>query len=197
MNKKLLSLALLSTFSLPAFAAEDSGLYLVGMAGNTSNISNVDSGTSLGGMVGFKFNSFLAVEGGMVMLADKANYQVAQTPVIIGGTSYTYTSTTMAGSEFAAVVGLPLGDDFSILLRLGYTSLERSNNPSPAEVEVQWKGSTMGLAAQYMLPYDFAIGQNKMSIGFRAGVTRYNLSDATGALTETPTNSYVAGVIQF
>jgi len=197
MNKKLFSLALLSTFSIPALAVEDSGIYLVGMAGNTSNISSVDSSTSLGGMVGFKFSSFFAVEGGMTLLADKANYQVAQTPVIIAGTSYTYTSTTMAGSEFAAVFGLPLGDDFSVLFRLGYASLERSNNPSPPEVEVQWKGATMGLAAQYMLPYDFAFGQNKMSIGFRAGVTRYNLTDVTGLLKETPTNSYVAGVIQF
>lgn len=197
MKKKLLALVLLSAVSAPACALDDSGVYLVGMAGNTSNISSVDSGTSLGGLIGYKFNSFFAVEGGMTMLVDKANYLVAQTPVVIAGTSYTYTSTTLAGSEFTAVLGLPLTEDFSILVRLGYASMERSNSPSPAEVEVQWKGASTGLAAQYLLPFQFTVGGSKMQIGFRAGVTKYNLTDATGLLSETPTNSYVAGVIQF
>jgi hypothetical protein len=198
MKKKLLAVALLSAFAAPAFAADDSGVYLVGTAGTSSNITNVDTSTTLSGMIGYQFSSFFMVEGGMTMLADKANYLVAQTPVTIAGTTYTYTSTSLAGTDFAAVLGLPLTDDFSILLRVGYASFERTNNPSPPEVEVQWKGSTTGLAAQYIIPYDFSAGRgNKLRIGFRAGITKYNLTDATGLLKESPTNSYVGGVIQF
>jgi hypothetical protein len=39
MKKKLLALVLLSAVSAPACALDDSGVYLVGMAGNTSNIA--------------------------------------------------------------------------------------------------------------------------------------------------------------
>lgn len=196
--KKMLVAALLSTFATSALAVtDDSGVYLVGTTGTSSNITNVDNSTSLSGMIGYQFSSFFMVEGGMTLLADKANYLVAQTPVVIAGTTYTYTSTSLAGSEFAAVLGLPVTDDFSVLLRMGYSSLERTNSPSPPEVEVNWKGTTTGVALQYLLPYKFAAGKSKMQIGLRAGVTRYSLKDATGLLSETPLNTYVGGVIHF
>lgn len=200
MNKKLLAAALLSIFSATAHAAkDDSGIYLVGTAGTSSNLTNVDTSTTLSGMIGYQFNSFFMVEGGMTLLADKANYLTAQTPVVIAGTTYTYTSTTLAGNEFAAVLGLPLTEDFSVLFRFGYSSMERSNSPSPPEVEENWKGGTTGIALQYILPYDISVsrGGSKMRIGLRAGVTRYNLTDPTGLKNETPLNTYVGGVIQF
>lgn len=203
MKKKLLAVALLSAFSVPALAANDeSGLYLVGAAGNVTNINNVDmttslggSGLSLNGSLGYQFNEFFSVEGGMIILAEKANYIIP--PVGYTGVGSTYTSTSLSGTEFAAVLGLPVTEDFSLLARLGFASLERTNNPSPPEVEVAWKGSVVGVAMQYLLPHDFAIGGSRMNIGFRLGANTYNLKDATGLLTETPSYTYVAGVIHF
>jgi hypothetical protein len=194
MKKKLLSVALLSALAAPAFATDDSGVYLVGLAGNTTNITNVETSPSLTGLIGYQFNSFFAVEGGMALLTDNAKYLVP--PVGYGGVG-TSTSTSMSGSQLAAVIGLPFTEDFSILLRYGYTSMERANAPSPAEVEVNWKGTTYGLGAQYLLPFEIAVGRSKMRIGLRAGYNRFNLKDATGLLTETPTNTYVGGVIMF
>lgn len=195
MKKKLFAVALLSAFAAPAVAAsDDSGLYLVGQVGSTSNITNVDNSQSFGGLIGYQFNFFFAAEAGMIALANNANYQVPPPGYLGVGT---YTSTSLAGSELAGVIHLPLTDDFSLLLRGGYASLERTNNPSPAEVEVAWKGPTYGFGAQYLLPHQFSIARSKMQIGLRAGVNRYNLKDNTGLLTETPSTSYIAGVIKF
>ena len=195
MKKILLGGALLFTLAAPAFAGEDRGIYLVGMAGQATNISNVDSTTSLSGLLGYRFNSVLALEGGMALLAEKANYIVP--PVGYTGAGSTYTSTSISGAEAAAKLSLPVTDWFSIFARFGYASMSRTNNPSPAEVEVSWKGSTYGAGVQLTLPYEIAFGSNKIRIGFRAGVNKYNLTDVTGLLTETPTNTYVGGVILF
>ena len=131
----------------------------------------------------------------MTALVEKAKYKVPPPGYLGVGT---YTSTTLAGSELAAIVGLPMTEDFSVLIRLGYASMERSNAPSPAEVETNWKGSSYGLGAQYMLPYEFGLrGGNRLKIGLRAGYSKYNLKDPTGLQTEAPTNTYVGGVIQF
>lgn len=198
MKKKLLAVALLSAFSVPALAVDDdSGVYLVGSVGSVANITNVESGNSLSGMIGYQFNSFFSVEGGMTLLVDNAKYIVPPAPVVIAGATYNYTATSLAGSEFAAVLSLPMTEDLSILVRMGYAGLERTNTPSPPEVEVSWKGTATGVAVQYLLPHDFAVNGSKMRIGARLGVTRYNLTDATGLLTETPTNSYVSGVLHF
>ena len=193
MKKKLLVVTLLSALAAPAFAKDDSGMYLVGTAGNTSNISNVENAPSLSGLIGYQFGYFFSVEGGMSLLVDKANYIVP--PVGYTGVGSTYTSTSLAGSQFAAVIHLPMTDDLSILLRGGYTSMERTNAPSPPEVETAWKGNLYGLGVQYLLPYQFT--NHKVRIGLRAGVDKYNLKDPTGLLTETPTTSYVGGVIKF
>jgi hypothetical protein len=197
MNKTLFAVALMTAAVTPAMAdsGQDRGAYLVGIAGQTTNISNVDSGTSLSGLIGYRFNSVLAVEGGMVLLAEKANYTVP--PVGYTGVGSTYTSTSLSGAEAAAKLSLPLTNWFAVFARAGFTSMSRSNTPSPAEVEVSWKGSTYGVGAQITLPYEFAIGGNRMRIGFRAGINKYNLQDVTGTLTETPSNTYVAGVILF
>lgn len=194
MKKKLLAFVISSAFAAPALAANDSGLYLVGLAGSTANVSNVDNGQSFGGFFGYRFNEVAAVEAGMISLFDKANYLVP--PVGYGGTG-TYTSTSLAGSEFAAVISLPVSDYFSGFLRLGYAGMERADNPSPAEVETKWAGSTYGAGMQFMLPYDFGVGGGKMQIGFRAGYSVYNLTDPTGATTISPSNAYVGGVIMF
>jgi hypothetical protein len=194
MKKKLLAFVVSSAFAAPVLAADDSGLYLVGLVGTTTNISNVDSGQSFGGFFGYRFNEVAAVEAGMVSLVDKANYLVP--PVGYGGTG-TYTSTSLAGSDLAAVLSLPVSDYFSGFLRLGYAGMERTDNPSPAEVETKWSGSTYGLGLQFMLPYDFGVGGGKMQIGFRAGYNLYNLKDSTGTLTASPSNTYVGGVIMF
>ena len=131
----------------------------------------------------------------MAMLAEKANYITP--PVGYTGAGSTYTSTTISGAEAAAKISLPVSDWFSIFARFGYTSMSRTNSPSPAEVEVSWKGATYGAGVQLTLPYAISIGGYGMKIGFRAGVNQYNLTDVTGLLTETPTNTYVAGVISF
>lgn len=198
MKKTLVAIALMSVVAAPAIAADtgqDRGAYLVGVAGQTSNISNVESGTSLSGLLGYRFNSVLAVEGGMTLLAEKANYIIP--PVGFTGVGSTYTSTSIAGTEVAAKLSLPLRDWFSLFVRYGYTNMERTNAPSPPEVEVNWKGSTYGIGAQLNLPFEFSISGNRMRIGFRAGINKYNLKDVTGTLTETPSNTYVAGVILF
>jgi hypothetical protein len=195
MKKKLLALALLSTFAAPAVAAMDEGVYLVGLLGNTSNISNAEKGSSFAGLIGYQFSPLFSVEFGMTSLVDKANYLTPKTPGYGGVGSYT--STSLAGSEFAAVIGVPLNEDFSILVRLGFASMERKDNPSPAEVETSWKGSVYGLGAQYMLPYEFGFNGGKLKIGLRAGFSKYNLKDPTGLLTETPTNTHIGGVILF
>lgn len=195
MKKKLLAVALLSAIAAPACAEDDSGLYLVGVLGRTGNIKNAEDSPSFGGLVGYQFNSVFSVEGGMTALVEKAKYKVPPPGYLGAGT---YTSTSMAGSELAAIVGLPMTEDFSVLIRLGYASMERSNAPSPAEVETNWKGSSYGLGAQYMLPYEFGRrGGNGLKIGLRAGYSKYNLKDPTGLQTEAPTNTYVGGVIQF
>jgi hypothetical protein len=179
----------------PAFAGEERGAYLVGMVGETTNISNVDTGTSLSGLIGFRLNRVVSVEGGMSLIAEKANYTIP--PVGYTGVGSTYSSTSIAGSEVAAKLSLPLREWFSLFARFGYANMERSNAPSPAEVEVAWKGTTYGLGAQLNLPIEFSLGGTKMRIGLRAGVNKYNLTDATGLLTETPVNTYAAGVILF
>lgn len=205
MKKNILAVALLSAFAAPAFAANDvSGVYLVGAAGSTTNITdaaqksdNVGSATSLSGLIGYRLNSIFAVEAGMVSLAQKADYTVPVTVTPVGGTATTYTSVSLSGTEFAALFHLPLGDSFSIYLRGGYANFERTENPSPAEVETAWKGATYGAGLQYLIPHQFSIGRAKMQIGLRAGANRYNLKDPTGALSDSPSNSYVAGVIKF
>lgn len=194
MKKKLFAVALLSAVAAPAYAADDSGVYLVGELGKTANISNAESSPSFGGLIGYQFNSVFSVEGGMIALAEKAKYIVPPPGYLGAGT---YTSTTLAGSEFAAVVGLPMTEDFSVLIRLGYASMERVDNPSPAEVETSWKGSSYGLGAQYMLPHEFGLNGNRLKIGLRAGYSKYSLKDSAGLLSETPTNTYVGGVILF
>lgn len=195
--KKALMLAGLSfSFAGTAWAgtAQDKGVYLVGAAGQTANISNVDNGTSLSGLLGYRFNSVFSVEGGMTLLAEKANYIVPPVGYTVGST---YTSTSISGAEAAASLSLPVREWFSLFARFGYASMSRTNNPSPPEVEVSWKGSTYGAGVQINLPHEFSINGNRMRIGFRAGVNKYNLKDSTGLLTETPTNTYVAGVILF
>lgn len=194
MKKKLFAVALLSVIAAPAWAEDDGGLYLVGVLGKTGNIKNAEDSPSFGGLVGYQFNSVFSVEGGMTALVEKAKYKVPPPGYLGAGT---YTSTTLAGSEFAAVVGLPMSEDFSVLIRLGYASMERTDNPSPAEVETNWKGSSYGLGAQYMLPHEFGLSGNRLKIGLRAGYSKYNLKDSTGLQTEAPTNTYVGGVIQF
>ncbi len=194
MKKKLCAVALLSAIAAPACAADDSGVYLVGVLGKTANISNAESSPSFGGLIGYQFNSVFSVEGGMTSLVDKAKYLVPPPGYLGVGT---YTSTSLAGPEFAAVVGLPMTEDFSVLIRLGYASMERTNNPSPAEVETNWKGSSYGLGAQYMLPHEFGLNGNRLKIGLRAGYSKYNLKDSAGLQTETPVNTYVGGVILF
>jgi hypothetical protein len=205
MKKKIIAVALLSALAVPAFAASDvSGVYLVGAAGSTTNIKdaaqkadNVGSATSLSGLIGYRLNSIFAVEAGMVSLAQKADYTVPVTVTPVGGTPTTYTSVSLSGTEFAAVIHVPLSEDLSVMLRGGYANFERTENPSPAEVETAWKGTTYGLGVQYLIPHQFSLGRMKMQIGFRAGVNRYNLKDPTGLLTDTPSNSYGAGVIKF
>ncbi|MEI7841586.1 MAG: outer membrane beta-barrel protein [Gallionellaceae bacterium] len=197
MVKKLLAATMLSACAMPALAADDSGVYLVGTIGSVTKITDVETTNSATGMIGYKFSRFFSVEGGMGALAADAKYTVAQTPVVIAGTSYTYTTTSMTGSEFSAVFGIPLSKNFSLYAKGGYTSLERSNKPSPPEVEVNWKGSLVGVGAQYMLPFSISAGGGKIKIGFRLGANRYNLKDATGALSMNPVNAYVGGVIAF
>jgi hypothetical protein len=205
MKKNILAVALLSGLATPAFAANDvSGVYLVGAAGSATNITdaaqksdNVGSSTSLSGLIGYRLNSIFAVEAGMVSLASKADYLVPVTPGYGGVVGSSYTSMSLAGTEFAALFHLPLGDSFSVFLRGGYANFERTENPSPAEVETAWKGTTYGLGAQFLIPHQFSLGRMKMQIGFRAGANRYNLKDPTGLLSDTPANSYVAGVIKF
>jgi opacity protein-like surface antigen len=196
MKRVFFAVVLVSIFSTQAFAAgQERGVYLVGELGKSTNISNVNSTTSLSGLIGYRFNSVLSVEGGMDLLAEKASYIIP--PVGYTGVGSTYTSTSISGAEAAAKLSLPLRDWFSVFARFGYASLSRSNSPSPAEVEVSWKGSTYGVGAQITLPHEFSVNGSRMKIGFRAGVNKYNLKDATGLLTETPTNTYVAGVILF
>jgi hypothetical protein len=180
--------------SAVAATSQDRGLYIVGVAGQTSNLSNVDKSAALSGLIGYRFNSIFSVEGGMALLAEKANYIVPPVGYTVGST---YTSTSISGAEAAAKLSLPLRDWFSIFARYGYANMSRSNSPSPAEVEVTWKGLTYGAGAQITLPHEFAINGYRMKIGFRVGVNKYNLKDATGLLEETPIVTYVAGVIQF
>lgn len=194
MKKKLLAIALLSIFTTPAFATDDSGLYLVGSLGQVSNITNVADGTSFGGSIGYRFNSIFSAEAGMISLAQKSSYLVP--PVGYGGTG-TYSSTSLGGTELAAKFALPAGKWFSLFARVGYANLSRTDNPSPPEVEVSWQGPTYGLGAQFILPHEFGFTGYKMHLGLRAGVNQYSLQNPTGAQTINPTNTYVAGVIQF
>lgn len=192
MKIKSLTLALLSLLSLPVLAAgDDSGPYLVGMLGTASNISNINDSTSATGLIGYQLNDFLAVEGGMGLLFDKAAY----TSVQANGN----TASSMAGSQFAALIGLPLLDWASVYVRMGFASLERTYevNGVTSLLEESWKGSIMGLGVQFIIPHEFSISDARLQIGFRAGIDRYSLSNNAGTLTETPLNSYVGGVILF
>ena len=195
MKKNKIALAMiLSTFAAPTFAAEDRGMYLVGVAGETSGITNVERVISASGLLGYKFNRFISVEGGMMLFAEQAKYIVPPVGYTVGST---YSSTSIAGTEFAAKFSLPLGDWFSLYGRFGTVSFERTNSPSPAEVEVAWKGTTYGVGMQVILPDDYSLGEYQMNIGFRLGINKYNIKDSTGLLSETPSISYAAGVIQF
>lgn len=197
MIKKIWAVTILAACATPAFAADEGSVYLVGTIGRVSKITDVETTNSATGLIGYRFSRFFSVEAGMGALAMDAKYTVAQTPVVIAGTSYTYTTTSMAGQELSAVFGVPLSKNFSFFLKGGYSSLERSNKPSPPEVEVNWKGSLVGIGAQYMLPFSFNAGGGKVKIGLRAGANRYNLKDSTGLISMNPVNAYVGGVIAF
>ncbi|MDP2806063.1 MAG: outer membrane beta-barrel protein [Gallionellaceae bacterium] len=197
MMKKLLAATMLTACAMPALAADDSGVYLVGTIGSVTKITDVETTSSATGMIGYRFSRFFAIEGGMGALASDAKYAVLPAPVTVAGTTYQFTKTTLAGSEFAAVFGLPLSKNFSLYLKGGFTNLEREYSPSPNEYEDAWSGSLVGVGAQYMLPFSIKAGGGKIKIGFRLGANRYNLKNSTGTSTMNPVNAYAGGVIAF
>jgi hypothetical protein len=188
MKTKCLALTLLTTLSLPAFAANSNeGPYLVGLLGSTTKMSTSADGSSATGMIGYQVNEFFAVEGGMGLLFDNAAYTTTQTAG--------YTASSMAGSQFAALITFPILDELTFLMRVGGVSFERANqiNGVTSELwEESWSGTLMGVGVQGKLPFDIG----GVDIGLRAGIDRYSLSNG-GTSTETPLNVYVGGMIYF
>lgn len=183
-----LTLAFLTTLSLPVLAAtSDEGPYLVGLLGTTTKMSSSADGSSATGLIGYQVNEFFAVEGGMGLLFDNAAYSTPQT----GG----YTSSSMAGTQFAALLTFPILDEINFLLRLGGVSFERSNQINGATNELweeKWSGTLMGVGVQGKLPFDIG----GVDIGLRAGIDRYSIKNSANA-TETPLNVYLGGMIYF
>ncbi len=182
MKKKFLAVALLSAFATPAFAA-DTGVYIAGSLGMTSNIKDVDSGMSFGGLVGYQFNKDWAAEGGYISLISKANIN----GLPAGGKA----TATLSGTEFAGIYNYQVNEQTSVLLRLGYANTtaktEATLNGTPLNIaDSTLSGILIGVGVQYSLNQQLAI---------RAGFNSYDLKDSkTG---EKPNNFYAAAVYKF
>src|SRR5712691_80519 len=164
-KKTILVLMAAFAISVPAFAA-DTGGYLVGMVGQTkfnqdatdttglANASVKDTGTGikLGG--GYAFNRNLAVEAAYVDLG-KATFSGTVVGVNVSGTA------KASGPAVVAVGMLPLGNQFTLLGRLGVidatVKADASGGGFSASDKATKVKTTFGIGVAYSFSHQFAI----------------------------------------
>lgn len=165
--KKLIAVALLSGFASTAALAADNGMYVVGSLGMTSNVSNVDTSMSFGGLLGYQIDRNFGVEGGYVSLLSKA--AIKGLPTGVTG------DVSSSGIAVAGTYTFPINNDFSVLGRLGFSSVSTTANASgkvgatPVSVSTSESSSGVlyGVAGQYNI---------NQALALRAGLDFYNLT---------------------
>jgi hypothetical protein len=177
--KKTLSGLFLSMLSFSALAFEPVKGPVVDIAGGyTPSILAIDGGISKSAYVGYKFNSFLSVEGGYTALLTQSKSGPA-------------TLTSIAGPEVVGIFRFIINDRVSPFVRLGYTkmALKNSSNGSITSIENIY-GPTYGLGLQFYL---------SDHLGFRMGYTEYHLQTSNDynvqAGTPVNTSNYYAGLV--
>ncbi len=162
-KKNVLVLLAAFAISIPAFAA-DTGGYLVGMIGQTkfkdvdttgianASVKDTDTGIKLGG--GYAFNRNLAVEAAYVDLG-KATFSGTVVGVNVSGT------TKASGPVVVAVGMLPLGNQFTLLGRLGVIDATVKADASGGGFSASEKSTkvktTFGIGVTYSFTQQFAI----------------------------------------
>ena len=182
MKMKLLALALLSGFAATPAMAADSGMYVVGSLGLTSNIQDVDPGVSFGGLFGYQINRSFGIEGGYVSLLNKA--AVKGLPAGFSG------DVSVSGLAAAGTYTFHINDRFSVLGRLGYSKLSSKWNASGPGFSDSGTDSSSGV--MYGAAGQFQITN---ALGVRAGIDFYK--DNSGGNSGTANNLNAAVVYKF
>lgn len=173
LNKKLLAVALLSTFvAAPAIAA-DSAAY-VGLDYSMLTLTNVSAGVSQpdGGfriVGGYNFSPMLAAEVG---------YSMDGSGKTAAAKKYTPHTTYVA-----AVGSYPLNDTFSLIGKLGYAMNELTGDATTGCTTCTNSGLMYGAGAQYniskqvgvRLQYEVVGDYNKPATGSAIGGSAINL----------------------
>jgi OOP family OmpA-OmpF porin len=164
---KLIILSIASTFFASSAMAADQGWYVLGGLGQSTSTngqstldnavygsggsgfsSSYSKGTFYNIDLGYQFNKFVAVEGGYIG-SGGTNYSAS------GGNLVTpiNASANISGAEIAAVGFIPLTNNFSLLGKLGATSITESASVNYAgglaSVNGTVTAATYGIGAQY------------------------------------------------
>lgn len=177
--KKIFAVVFLIALPISAFAFEPvSGLIIDVAVGYTPSILSIDGGVSKSGFIGYKFNSFLSVEGGYNALLTQSSSGPA-------------TTTSIAGPEAAGIIRFIINDRVSPFVRLGFTrmALKNASNGTVTSIENIY-GPTYGVGLQFYL---------SDHLGMRLGYTEYHLQTSNDynvpAGTQVNTSNYYAALI--
>ena len=184
--KRILSAAAFTLLAAPAFANNDSGIYIGIAAGqadaglNEADFASVDDGslsgetldkkdTFKGLMVGYGFNDYFGAELGLV------NVGTATQDATSDGTGTAYTAgpvkatLEVEGWTFSALGKLPVTDDLTVYGRAGIFSWDAtaaiSNNSAYGSAKTSGSDPFVGIGVRYDLDQVF----------FGAEYTRYDI----------------------
>ena len=180
--KNILAVALLAIIvEAPVFAA-DSGFYIVGSVGSTSNIQDVDTAFSYGALVGYQFNRNFGVEGGYISLGSKA--KIKNLPADTSG------DISITGLAVAGTYTYPISDQFSILGRLGFSNLKAKANATANGFNFSASDTSSGVL--YGAAGQFNLNNN---LALRAGIDWYK--QTSNGSSGTAINPNVSVVYKF
>ncbi len=180
--KKLLVAVLLSTLPAVAFAFEpDSGLQINISGGYTPSILEINSGTSYGGYVGYKFNPYLSVEGGYTSLLKQSQSGVT-------------TAASIYGPEIAGYLTVRINDLVSPFVRASFSKFAMTQSTGGIVNSIQTiYGPSYGVGFQFYEADFFSL---------RVGYNTYYLQTSNDYYVQagipiTTSNTYVALLMQF
>ncbi|MBI5919265.1 MAG: porin family protein [Nitrosomonadales bacterium] len=175
--KKIAAIALLSTLTVPVFAA-DEGFY-AGLTLGSGKPGVAPAGVTLsknsdfiyGGLLGYQLNKSFAVEGqftGVGSVKDAAGNKSKGDALSLTGVGF-----------------LPLNDSFSLYGKLGVASVKTTTAAGLGVTGVSRTGLTYGIGAQYNVT---------PQLGLRAGWDSYGAATANAAGVKTNVNASVLSV---
>lgn len=177
MKKKIAIAVLLSVVTVPAVAANGNA-YVGARAGQAkTNIDNAvltkDSPTAWGIFAGYAFTPMVGLEVEYLDLGKVTG---------IGG------GAESRGYSVSGVGSFPMGEQFSLLGKVGYAMISTKDTSSPPDPDADSDAITYGLGGQFNF---------SPVVGVRVNWDRYNIDDSSAELKGNVRLLSVGGVFKF